>query len=305
MKKYLIYIFVSVACFSFGQNNNDSLQYNQLKTFVYTLANDSMKGRASGSIEEQKALNYISTTFKDLAGKKLKIQNFSFSKDSVEYNCKNAYYFINNHSKKTILLSAHYDHIGLGGSLSMSLENDKIHNGADDNASGVALLLSLSKELVELKDTKVNYLIVFYSGHELGLFGSSAFYKKMSETKKFKELSLVINFDMIGRMDPIVKKLKCMSSPKLNSFLTTFPTERFSFKLNVYDEEKLKLLDTKMYVEAGIPCINFTTGIHNDYHKTSDDPQYLNYDGMVQIHNFMLELLKKFLFSSVCATKSL
>lgn len=292
MKQCLLFLFFSNAFLSVGQNNEDSLHFNLLKKIVYTLASDSMKGRASGSLEEKKALNYICSTFKELTRKKLKKQAFSFSKDSLEFNCNNAFYYVNNHAKQTLLISAHFDHIGIGGELSMNFKNDQIHNGADDNASGVALLLSLSKELIDQKDARVNYLIVFYSGHELGLYGSSAFQKMLQKTNTYKTIHTVINFDMIGRMDPILKKLICMRSPPLDSLLKTLPMDKFSFRLNISKEEKLMFLDTKTYVETGIPCINLTTGIHNDYHKITDDAEYINYNSLVEIRKFVLYLLK-------------
>lgn len=296
MKRYISFLIVFISGFSFGQNTSDSLALQQLKTLVYTLADDSMKGRSSGSWEEQKALNYIASFFKQETNKKLKTQAFTFTKDGLSYSCKNAYYFVNNHAKKTIILSAHYDHIGFGGPLSLSFTSDEIHNGADDNASGVALLLSLSKDLIQSKNATVNYLIVFYSGHEIGLFGSAAFHKMVQETKKFKHISTVINFDMVGRMDASLNKLKCMRSPELDSLIRTIPMDQFSLKLNITDEEKLKLLDTKSYVEAGIPCINFTTGVHNDYHKTSDDPAYINYKGLNEVRKFIVYFLMEMPF---------
>lgn len=293
MKLFILSLFLLHGCFVSAQTTADTLSIEQLKTFLYTLADDSMKGRASGSLEEQKAFAYISSTFQQQTGKKLKPQAFAFTKDSVQYNCKNAYYFVNNHAQSTILLSAHYDHIGFGGPLSLSFTSDEIHNGADDNASGVALLLSISKELIQQTNPKVNYLIVFYSGHELGLFGSKAFYDWGKKIKKFKQLSMVLNFDMVGRMDQSTRKLKCMRSAELDSLLRSLPMDQFQFKLNITEEEKLALLDTKHFFAAGIPCINLTTGMHNDYHKSSDDAKYVNYEALNDIRRFILFLVMK------------
>jgi aminopeptidase-like protein len=291
MKHLTLTIFLLLGTLVFGQSTNDSLTIKLLKTMIYTLADDSMKGRASGSLEEQKTLDYLSTTFKQLTAKKLKTQSFSFLKDGLNYQCKNAYYFDNNQARKTIIIGAHYDHIGFGGPLSLSFTNDEIHNGADDNASGVGLLLSLSQALIKHKDAKVNYLIVFYSGHEIGLFGSTAFHKLIKSSKQFKQISTVINFDMVGRMDPTMKKLKCMRSIELDSLVQSIPMDAYSFKLNIADEEKLNVLDTKTFLEAGIPCINFTTGMHNDYHKSSDDAKYINFEGLNEIRKFILYFL--------------
>lgn len=251
-----------------------------------------MRGRASGSPEEKMALTYISKTFKQFSNKTLKYQAFEFELDSVNYSCQNAYYFLNNHSKKTIVISAHYDHIGLGGHLSMSMKSNEIHNGADDNASGVAMLLALSKNIPEFKRKEVNYLFVFYSGHELGLYGSTQFAQLVEKKKrKFKSIAANVNFDMIGRFDNSTKMLKCMRSESFDSLLISLPTAQHGIELKIADASRLKSLDTKVFIEKGIPCLNFSTGSHDDYHKTSDDAKFINYDGLVKIHRFMLELL--------------
>jgi len=82
-----------------------------------------------------------------------------------------------------------------------------------------------------------------------------------------------------------------MRSSDLDSLLLSLPMDQFQFKLNITEEEKLTLLDTKRFYEAGIPCINFTTGIHNDYHKSSDDAKYVNYEALNDIRKFILFFL--------------
>jgi len=292
MQRFLLFI----SLFSktvFAQQSNDSTIVRLFHDVIFTLANDSMKGRATGSLEEQKSLLFIDQKFKELTNHKLHNQSFEVClNDTTELAAVNGYYFFNNHSKHTVILSAHYDHIGLGGSLSMSKKNDVVHNGADDNASGVAMLLALAENIAHTKSSKVNYLIVFYSGHEIGLFGSAAFHKFVLQKKrKFKAVSTAINFDMIGRLHPEVLKLKCLRSPSMDSVLQLVNPLAFGFKLNVSNEEQLKQLDTKSFYNTGIPCLNFSTGMHNDYHTTTDDPQYINLAGMVAIYNYLIKLL--------------
>ncbi|NHM00850.1 M28 family peptidase [Flavobacterium difficile] len=265
------------------------------KKVIYTLANDSMKGRASGSPEAIKSLKFINKQFQLLTHKKLNQQIFVAQlNDSTQIQGVNGYYFINNKAKKTIIVGAHYDHIGLGGPLSMSKKSDVVHNGADDNASGVALLLGMSEFLIKPQKETVNYLIVFYAAHEIGLFGSEAFAKLIEQKKhQFKSISGVVNFDMVGRMADDQKKIKCMTSPIFNSILKEIDTQPFGFSLNITDEDKLSQLDTKVFYNKNVPCINFTTGIHNDYHATTDDPDYINYNGMLTIYNYLSVLVPK------------
>lgn len=278
-----------------AQKNKDSITLQLFKKVIYTLANDSMKGRASGSSEAIKSLEFINKQFQLLTHKKLNQQVFVAQlNDSTQIQGVNGYYLINNKAKKTIIVGAHYDHIGLGGPLSMSKKSDVVHNGADDNASGVALLLGMSEFLIKPQKETVNYLIVFYAAHEIGLFGSEAFAKLIEQKKhQFKSISGVVNFDMVGRMADDQKKLKCMTSPIFNSILKEIDTQPFGFSLNIIDEDKLSQLDTKVFYNKNIPCINFTTGIHNDYHATTDDPNYINYNGMLLIYNYLSVLLPK------------
>lgn len=291
--KFILGIFILSITSVFAQESNDSITQRLFEKVVYTLANDSLKGRATGSIEEYKSLAFIDEQFQLLTHKHLSKQAFVItSADSTELTAVNGYYFLNNRAKNTVILSAHYDHIGLGGPLSMSKKTDVVHNGADDNASGVALLLGLSDFLKQQKNAEVNYLIVFYSGHEIGLFGSEAFAAFVEQKKrKFKSVSCVVNFDMVGRLSPDLKKLKCMCSPLVDSLLKTVNAAPFGFSLNVTDEAKLNQLDTKVFYTKHIPCLSFTTGMHNDYHATTDDAAFINYSGMVAIYNYLCQLI--------------
>ncbi len=279
---------------SWGQSQVvDSSRIEFFKEIVYTLADDSMRGRATSSPEETKSLDFIASIVRRETKGKLKTQCFTIqASDSTELTSKNGYVFINNHAKETILIGAHYDHIGMGGKLSLSLKNNEVHNGADDNASGVALALDLLNHLKTVKSNK-NYLFVFYSGHEIGLFGSAAFADFCQSKRKLKNITTVINFDMVGRLDANMKRLKCMSSLPNDSILSGTDAAKFGLNIFIAEKEKLDQLDTKVFHQKGIPCLNFTTGIHDDYHATTDDPKYISFDGMLLISNYLFDLIQK------------
>jgi Zn-dependent M28 family amino/carboxypeptidase len=291
MIQFIICFFlVLIPTLTFSQSQKDSSSFYLVKEIITVLSHDSLKGRAVGSIEEKKSLSYIETKFKSLTNKKLKIQSFNFILDSTTINSENSYFYINKHKKQTILISAHYDHIGLGGKLSLSARKDQIHNGADDNASGVALLLSLVNELILAKNSKYNYLIVFYSAHEVGLFGSENFYNNLIESKnKFKPIYLAINFDMVGRMDSDLKKYNCFTSnDSLITSNSTFLKDN-GFNLNITkDTIKLSNLDTHKFIKNEFDCMNFTSGIHIDYHSVNDDEKYINYEGILLFRKYIL-----------------
>jgi aminopeptidase-like protein len=278
---------------SFGQKKVETPLRSLFKEVVFTLADDSLKGRYTGSLEERKSLNYIEYKMKGLSSKiKFERQAFDIKLKDTSLISYNGYVFLNNHSSKTILISSHYDHIGLGGALSTKFITNQIHNGADDNASGVAMNIGLASELINLKKPNVNYLFVFYSGHEIGLYGSEAFGNFIKKnTDHFKNISCVINFDMVGRLDSDIKILKCMNSKSAEIILNNVQIEDFDLNLNLGKEEQLKNLDTKFFYNQGVPCLNFTTGNHLDYHTPTDDAIYINFDGMDKINKYLLEII--------------
>lgn len=249
----------------------------QLKKHVSFLASDDLKGRQTGSAEEKKVNQYLLSNF--ATSKKSKIQrwNYSFVKDKITFQSEMIGCFVNNNCDKTLLITAHVDHIGLGSKLSLSFKENEIHNGADDNASGVAILLELQRFL-EQKKLKANILFIAYTGHELGLYGSKYFSENIS--KKYKKIVLNLNFDMIGRLDKNIRNVYISSSESLkHSFKNEFSDVNFVQA----DNSRLLSLDCSHFHLMGIPSATFTTGIHNDYHKTTDDEEYINYDGMVKI----------------------
>ena len=247
---------------------------------VCFLASDDLQGRSAGSEYELKATEYVGDAFKDL--KKIRVFTWKVpaqKKDSSQVLSTMKGFFIDNHSKNTILIGAHIDHIGFGDQLSMSFKTNEIHNGADDNASGVAVLIELGIYLSQKKQP-VNFLIVPFTAHEIGTFGS----KYLSEhlPKKVKNVCLMINLDMVGRMNPSPQELYAsVSDPNV------FPKMNDYCKIAATDNKKIQLLDTKHFVAKGIPAISFSTGMHEDYHKVTDDVKYLNLEGMAQICLFL------------------
>lgn len=255
---------------------------------VEFLASDDLQGRKTGTVYSEKALDFISMKMKKACGKKLKKEKFEIvlgGKDIT--NATNGYVFLNHKKDSTILISAHYDHLGMGGNLSKSPGKIEVHNGADDNASGVALVIDLVGNLQKEKNHRYNYLIVFFDAHELGLHGSSIFLTYPKHLEKFKTLAAHVNFDMVGRLSAEKPVLKITNSPSLDSSLEKI----ISIEIAKGAVEKLSELDTQKTYAAGVPCINVSTGIHADYHKPSDDSAYINFEGIQKISDEMLRLI--------------
>lgn len=259
-------------------------------TIISYLASDSLEGRAPATQGEKLAANYIIHYFEhvNLSTKK---QKFFFSFDNKTDTASNIIALLDNQKDSTILLSAHYDHLGWGNKKSREiLKKHQIHNGADDNASGVAIMLELAKWLASQKDSlQYNYVFVAYSAHELGLFGSKYF----SESKEFQKLKLkmALNFDMVGRLNkinPILKIGGTMRDTTYNLFIHQYENANLHFRLV---DEQLLQSDAKFLYEKNIPTFTFTTGIHDDYHRASDDSNKINYKGLEITFSFLKELL--------------
>ncbi len=192
-----------------------------IKKHISFLASDKLKGCGTASPEETEAANYIAAQFKSLGLTPFHnsyLRPFVFKKNTnphdtslagiKERSAHNVVGFLDNKGPYTIVIGAHYDHLGLGhdhNSLDANPEG-KIHNGADDNASGTAGVLELARYFSENKKTEpYNFLFMCFSGEELGLLGS----KKWCDNPDIdlKNIDYMVNMDMIGRLNDSTKKL--------------------------------------------------------------------------------------------------
>lgn len=259
---------------------------------VEALAHDSLQGRPMGSIYEQKAAAYIASHFKQAPGFIPRFHSFKLTAPDSATSSKstNVFCWINNRADSTVLIGAHYDHLGLGGKRSLSLGKRGVHNGADDNASGVALLLGLARTYASWGSARYNYVFVAYSAHEVGLFGSSAFAKKAM--KSYGPLALVLNFDMVGRMHPQENRLKVIGVGTTPLPFSSIEVLNPGLRFRAEQDSLLKQLDTRAFYAAGVPCLSFSTGVHDDYHKLSDDAGKINYQGILSLQVAVEGLLR-------------
>jgi Zn-dependent M28 family amino/carboxypeptidase len=307
MKKFLLaFILVAVA----GCKSEPQIAENKIREDVTILADDKLEGRQTGTKGEALAAEYIVGRFMDIGlsekGTEGYIQSFSFKPKTdphkeVEFSTnedgtitgKNIIGFLDNNAKTTIVIGAHYDHLGYGGEGSLYREGDKaIHNGADDNASGVAVMLNLASRLklkndqAEIKD-KNNYLFMAFSGEEMGLLGSNFFSK--NPTIDAKSINYMINMDMVGRMkaDSTLAVYGTGTSP---IFKQTLKSHNDKFKL-IENESGVGPSDHTSFYLIDVPVLHFFTGQHEDYHKPSDDTEKLNYEGMNLISDYILDII--------------
>lgn len=188
----------------------------------------------------------------------------------------------------TIVLGAHFDHIGYGEDQnSRHTGAPAIHNGADDNASGTAALLELGRRLATSGHKGFNYLLAHFSGEELGLYGS----KHLTENPvlDLNKVSYMINMDMVGRLNDSSKALTVGgigTSPDWGSLVQ--PGAAFTFKI---DSSGTGPSDHTSFYRKDIPVLFFFTGLHTDYHTPEDDAEKLNYEGMRAIVDYIEALV--------------
>ncbi|REG89367.1 M28 family peptidase [Winogradskyella sediminis] len=283
---------------------------NNIKEDVAFLADDKLEGRQTGTQGEVLASEYLIKRFKAIGiqpkGTDGYLQSFSFKPKTdphkeVEFTTNadstitghNVIGYIDNNAKTTIVIGAHYDHLGFGGEGSLYRGEDKaIHNGADDNASGVAVMLNLASRLKvkndqsEIKD-KNNYLFLAFSGEEMGLLGSNYFSK--NPTLDTESINYMINMDMVGRMkaDSTLAVYGTGTSPM---FKQTLKSNNDKFKI-VENESGVGPSDHTSFYLIDIPVLHFFTGQHEDYHKPSDDAEKLNYEGMDLISDYIYNII--------------
>ena len=299
----LLTIFMSCA-------NESKVVENKIQEDVSFLADDQLEGRQTGTEGEVKASEYIAKRFNEIGlkpkGTDKYLQSFSFKPKTdphkeVEFTTNadstitghNVIGYIDNNAKTTIVIGAHYDHLGFGGEGSLYREKDKaIHNGADDNASGVAVMLNLASRLnikndtTKLKDQN-NYLFMAFSGEEMGLLGSNYFSK--NATIDTKSINYMINMDMVGRMKPD-NTLAVYGTGTSPIFKQTIKSNNEKFKL-VESESGVGPSDHTSFYLIDIPVLHFFTGQHEDYHKPGDDADKLNYKGMNLISDYIFNII--------------
>lgn len=197
--------------------------------------------------------------------------------------------WINNNAAYTVVIGAHYDHLGdgsLGGSLSTAKK--AIHNGADDNASGTAGLLELARELKQQEDTRFNYLFIAFSGEELGLLGSAYFAK--NPTVAIDQVNCMLNMDMIGRLDSTTMQLGVIGVGTSPFWKEVVESQAGPLSIKTTESGTGSSDHTSFYLQ-NIPVLHFFTGTHRDYHKPEDDAEKLNYNGQAEVVAYMLRII--------------
>lgn len=199
--------------------------------------------------------------------------------------------YVDNGAATTVVIGAHYDHLGHGEDHNSLAPNDQaIHNGADDNASGTAAMLELGRLLKASRLKNNNYLLIAFSGEELGLFGSKYFSE--SNLIPLKDVNYMVNMDMVGRLNN-EKGLQIGgigTSPAWGEILKkSLPS---SLKVQ-YDSSGTGPSDHTSFYRKDIPVLFLFTGTHADYHKPSDDADKINYNGQLTVLKLVYDVVEQ------------
>jgi Tol biopolymer transport system component len=194
-----------------------------------------------------------------------------------------------------ILVGAHYDHLGHGGisSLARAGEENKIHPGADDNASGVAWMMELAASLAKERSEhpekfKRGVIFAGWSGEEIGLIGSAAFCER--PPVPLQQIIACLNADMVGRLHD--NKLTLQGVGSSHAWRRTIEKRNVAagFNLVLQDDPYLPTDVTSFYTK-NVPVLNFFTGAHEDYHRPTDTAEKINYEGLERVTKFARELI--------------
>ncbi len=277
-----------------------------LKIDVVYLASDYLEGRQTGKPGEALAAEYIIHRFKKLGwtpkgADDSFLQPFPFKTITnphanpddapIAGTGHNVVAYLDNGAANTVVVGGHYDHLGwgdVGGSL--HAHEKAIHNGADDNASGIAAMLRMAEILAERKvGTQNNYLFIAFSGEEMGLFGSKYFVN--NPTVPLASINYMLNMDMVGRLNEerVLAVNAVGTSPVWNELLPNIKRGRLKIKTT---DSGIGPSDHTSFYLKDIPVLHFFTGQHRQYHKPEDDVPLINFSGIYDVSEFLMAIIE-------------
>ena len=272
--------------------------------YITYLASDSLKGREAGTADEAVAGNYIADLFRDFglepAGDdntylqeftintaKLNNPHATDESEGEKRIAKNVVGLLQGTgtSDEFIIIGAHYDHLGMGSFGSLYSGDPRIHNGADDNASGTAGLLELAHYFSKNRP-ETDILFLAFSGEEMGLLGSAHYVEE--PTVDLDNALAMINMDMIGRLKEKLIIFGIGTADDWETIVTDANTDSLTIDL-VPDGTGAS--DHTSFYYKNIPVLHYFTDTHADYHRPSDDVQYINADGEAEVLNHLVRVV--------------
>ena len=278
------------------QETKNDITIDDFKAHITYLSSDGLAGRSSGTPGDRLAKDYIVNHFTNAGGSAerfVEVQEHYVSKSRLKPKNKVKTYNIiatlpgNDKKLKNeyVVIGAHYD----------SVKNTLglIHNGADDNGSGTSMVLELFEKFASENNHKRTLVFMAFGGEELGLLGSKHYVN--NPTIDLSKVQLMVNLDMVGRMDE-ENNVELGGSPSAKNFSSKLHPFFVNSKINIIDLGKgiFSRSDHYNFYKKDIPVLFFFTGIHPDYHTATDDEDKINYDGMMEISKVVEPIIAEF-----------
>jgi C-terminal processing protease CtpA/Prc len=270
-----------------------SITADELREHAGVLADDTLEGRAAGTRGGRAAGRYLESRLREMGAQPAGdrgayvqrfnpgYQNLLAHIPGVDPQLRHEY----------VLIGAHYDHVGYGNRNNSNGPFGYIHNGADDNASGVATLLELIDALTRTGwQPRRSIMFAFWDGEEINLLGSRHWVRQ--PTVPLRNVRLAVNIDMVGRMSR--GRLEVAGTRTAAGLRQLFSSPRLRQDMWVdftweYEENS----DHWPFYEASVPSLLVHTGVHNDYHRPSDDVEKLNIAGMRETTAYLLDVVTR------------
>lgn len=249
------------------------------------LASDELEGRGSGAKGGRLAGEWLAKQCREIglrpAGSEGYFQPFRGQNQALRNVV--AEWGGDGSSDEVVVIGAHYDHLGLGyqqGSLEFGRGRGKIHNGADDNASGSVAVLEIARAFAAAKQRlKRRVIFAWFDGEERGLLGSRHWVSNPSVQGR---VALMINLDMVGRLDEEPLSVAGVATGDL--LAGWLERANAELKISIKRETGLNAnSDHDPFYKSGVPVLVPFTGLHEDYHRPSDDTEFVNVAGVVKV----------------------
>ena len=255
---------------------------SELKEHVTYLASDALRGRNTASKGYAQAAKYVYEQCQEY-GLQVRYQKV----DTASGKCKNVIAWIGD-TDTVIVVGAHLDHIGTN-------RRGTVYNGADDNASGSAALLGLAKRFANDPIPHCTIVFQFYTGEEKGFLGSKYYVENPLLPKNNPNIEshvFMLNLDMIGRLKLQRKTAQRKMTQKLDFDVPTILQElyeKYPYAKGITFRPGVR--SDQVSFAPHMPVVFLHTGLHSDYHRTTDDADKINYDGMVNVCEYAYDLL--------------
>jgi hypothetical protein len=265
----------------------NSITKDEAKSVVDMLADDSFEGREAGSRGGRAAGNFLMKEMErhglvPAGDEKTYFQAFNGTSRNILGLVEGSDPEL---SREVILIGAHYDHVGYGRKNNSLGPYGYVHNGADDNASGVAGVLEIMGALEHLPPPRRSILLVFWDAEEQGLLGS--YHWLAAPTVRDKTVVVAVNLDMIGRLRN--SRLEVYGTRTTTGLRQIISQANREAGLDIDFNWKMKAdSDHYPFFTRSIPTIMFHTGLHENYHRPSDDAHTVSADGIASVTRVVL-----------------